>query len=370
MEFKIKKQDFLEALRWEQGVVERKTTMPILVNTLIEAQGKSVRVTATDLETTVMVETIGDVLKPGKVAVNARNLYGIIKELPEEEIKVGGAKDQWLELRSGKSKFRVVGMNPEEFPKVPTLKDKTLTVEPNMLLEMIDKTLYAVSQNETRQALGGVYLEKVAVDGKPNTFRMVATDGHRLSYVDRELKGEVKLHKGVILPRKGVVELKRLIEEGSGEFSLGFEERQLVMCRGGVTFFIRLVDGEFPAYQQVIPKEMNRILSVGRPEIEGALKRTSLVSMDRARGVNFAISPGNLELTSSHPDFGEAKEEIPVEYRGESFQIGFNARYLLDVLSVIKDEKIILEMKDEVSPCIIRSEFDRGFLSLIMPMRI
>ena len=368
MELKLKKEDFLKALRWAQGVVERKTTMPILSNILLENRDKRVRLTATDLETTVVTELNGEVSKPGRVAVNARNLYEIVRELPQNEIRLSKGKEQWIELNSGASKFKIVGMNPEEFPQVPIAKEKTFPLELDAVREMINKTVYAVSVNETRQVLGGVYLEQ-AEQGKPS-FRMVATDGHRLSYVDREIKGGVKIPKGVVLPRKGLLEFKKLLEEGDGDLSLGIEERQCVVRRGDVCLFLRLVEGEFPDYRQVIPKTLDRVISVDRKGFEGALKRTSLVSIDRARGVNFAVSPGHLELTSSHPDFGEAKEELVVEYHGKSFQIGFNARYMLEVLSVLQDEKIVLEMKDEVSPCVIRSEYDRGFLALVMPMRI
>ncbi|MBI1909713.1 MAG: DNA polymerase III subunit beta [Deltaproteobacteria bacterium] len=367
MEFKIGKREFLKALQWSQGIVERKTTMPILANILLETVGKKLKIAATDLETTVLVEVKAEVFKTGKVAVNARNLYDIVRELPQEEIRVEGEKNQWLELRSGQSKFRVVGMDPEEFPTLPVSKDKRFRLEPETIQKMIEKTLYAVSTNETRLTLNGVYLEGA---GKEGTLRMVATDGHRLSYVDKEIKGDLKIDKGVILPRKGIVELKKLVEDGEGDLAMALEEKQVAVNRGDVSLFLRLVEGEYPDYQQVIPKKLDRILSVGREVLTGALKRSSLVSVDRARGVNFSISPGHLELTSSHPDFGEAREELPVEYKGESFQVGFNARYLLDVLAVIQDEKIVIELKDEVSPCLIRSEFDRGFLSLIMPMRI
>lgn len=367
MEFKIKKDEFLKALRWGQSVVERKTTMPILSNILLETTNKALRLTATDLETTVVVETEADILKPGRLVVSARNLFEIVRELPQEEVKITGARDHFIDLRSGTSKFKVVGMNPDEFPQIPSTKEKMFNIEADVLKEMIDKTLYAVSTSETRQSLGGVYFEN---RGDKNSFRMVATDGHRLSYVDRQLKDEVRIPKGVILPRKGVVEIKKLLEEGAGPLALGVEPKQVIMNRGPVTLYSRLVDGTFPDYNQVIPKTLGRVLSIDKSQLEGALKRTSLVSLDRARGVSFAVSPGNLELSSSHPDFGEAREELSADYKGESFKIGFNARYVIDILAVLKDDKVTLEMKDEVSPCVIRSEFDKGFLSLIMPMRL
>ncbi|MDO8461658.1 MAG: DNA polymerase III subunit beta [Deltaproteobacteria bacterium] len=369
MEFKTTKKEFLKALQWGLGIVERKTTMPILSNILLEGQGKKLKIAATDLETTAVVEANVEILKPGKIAINARNLYEVVKELPKEEISVEGEKSGWLELKSGKAKFKIVGMDPQEFPTLPVSKGPRFKLESKVIHEMIEKTLYAVSTNETRLALNGIYLERVQ-EGAGSVLRMVATDGHRLSYVDREIKGEVKVDKGLILPRKGIVELKKLLEGGEGDLELGLEEKQIVAHRGDVSLFLRLVEGEFPDYKQVVPKKLERILTTSRESLVGALKRTALVSLDKSRGVSFSFSPGNLELSSSHPDFGEAREELPVEYRGESFRVGFNARYFLDVLSVLQDEKVVLELKDEVSPCVIRSEFDRGFLSLIMPMRL
>ncbi len=234
---------------------------------------------------------------------------------------------------------------------------------------MIGKTYYAASTDETRYTLNGLYLVKVP-KGDKAFFRVVATDGHRLSYTERETTTQWNLTKGIIIPRKGVAELKNLIGAGEGGLSVHIDEKAILFRKGKIALTVRLIEGDFPNYEQVIPKKVEKIVSVDRGALVGALRRASIMTSDQARGVRLAFSSSSLEVSASHPDLGEATEEILIDYKGGNFQVGFNPRYFLDVLSVLEDEKVVLELKDEVSPCVIRSEFDRGFLALVMPMRI
>lgn len=368
MELKIKKNDFQNLLRWSQGIVEKRGTMPILANLLLEASAGSLRISATDLELALTAEGTAEVKSGGKAVLNARNLYEIVREAPEESIRLGRKGDHGIEISSGKSVFRMVGMNPEEFPTLPTVSSKEeISFEAEELEEMIEKTFYAASGDETRYTLNSLYLVKIG-KGDKAFLRTVATDGHRLSYVEREKKW--KWDRGIIIPRKGILEARKLLTDGEGEFRVAVDEKAVLFRRGKVTLVARLIEGDFPAYEQVIPKRADRIVSTGREALIGALRRASIMTSESGRGVKMSFSNGKLEVSAAHPDLGEANEEIPVDYKGATFQVGFNPRYFLDILGVMEDEKVVLELKDEVSPCVVRSEFDRGFLALVMPMRI
>ena len=373
MEFKIKKGDFLNLLRWCQGIVEKKNAMPILSNILLETTDKGLRVSATDLEVALVAEGTAEIKKEGRAVLHARNLYEIIREAPEESIyfsNKGGPGNAGLEIQSGKAHFKIVGMKPEEFPNLPQVADKNdIEIEAGLLEEMIEKTYYATATDETRYTLNGLYLEKIIREDK-SLFRLVGTDGHRLSYVERVTDKKWKLDKGIIIPRKGIAEVRKLLVDGVGPLRMAIDEKAVLFQRDGVSLTIRLIEGEFPSYDQVIPKKADRIASVDRTVLMGALRRSSIMMTDQGRGVRFTFGNGLIEISSSNPDVGEVKEELAADFKGSNLQIGFNPRYFLDLLNVLEDEKVILELKDEVSPCTIRSEFDRGFLALVMPMRV
>ncbi len=370
MEIKIQKPEFLKALSWTQSIVERRSTMPILANALIDAKAKTLRVTATDLEVGVTAEYPAEVIKPGRIAVQAKGLFDIVKELPQELVHIKIVSNNWVEITCGKTKFKIAGTAADEFPELPRLESAaSYSMEIDAVVDMVNKTSFAISTDETRYNLNGVFLQASAKDGK-NNLRMVATDGHRLSYEEKAVKGKWKIGDGVIIPRKGISEIKKLLEGNEGEFTLEVDQKNVRITKDNVTLVVRLVDGQFPPYEQVIPKDNTRVLSINKDILIKALRRVSLLSSERSKGVKFQISPGNLVISSSNPDFGEAREELTVVYKGETFDVGFNARYFLDVLNVIEDEQVVLELKNDVNPCVIRSEFDKGLLSVIMPMRL
>jgi len=370
MEIKISRNEFLKGLSLVQGIVERKTTMPILANVLLEGKGRGLILTATDLEVGVTSTLPAEVVKEGKIAVHARGLYDIVRELPEEPIHLTVGENLWVEIACGRAKFKIVGLSPTEFPALPKKAEGvSLRIDGNTIEEMIEKTAFAMSTDETRFNLNGIYLEQ-AKEGDGNTLRMVATDGHRLSIIEREVKGKWKLPKGVIVPRKGILELKRLIGGKDGPLDLSIDEKHVVATNGETTLIIRLIDGQFPPYKQVLPSQTKRTIGVERQSILQVLKRVSILSVDRSRGVKFSFSPKNLEVSTSNPDFGEAREELTITYKGEKFEIGFNARYFIDVLNVLPDEQAELQMGDDTTPCVLKSEKDKGFTHIVMPMRL
>jgi DNA polymerase-3 subunit beta len=376
MEFKIGVQELARALSRSQGIVEKKTTMPILSHVLLEAvKGDLLHVSATDLDISVSSEHHCEVLKDGKVAVPAKQLYEIVKSLPEKEAVLRRASNNYLEVKSGAAEFRIVGLPAEDFPALPRFdKVHFVDVEGKELLEMIDLTSFAVSSDETRYNLNGVFFEASA-----GNLRTVATDGHRLSLAERPMEGDFHLKKGVILPRKGLAEIKKLLLDGdAGETKLGFVENSAVVQRPNVKLVMRLIEGVFPDYRQVIPKAGEKRFTIGRERFLDTLRRVSLLSSDKAHAVKLELQPGLLRVLSQNPDLGEAKEEVPVQYEGEALKIGFNARYLMDVLAAltafdaVAAQDVQFELADDLSPGVVRpaGESATRFTGVVMPMRI
>ncbi|MEQ9501362.1 MAG: DNA polymerase III subunit beta [Deltaproteobacteria bacterium] len=369
MELTIRVPELVKALQRVQGIVEKKTTMPILANALIKSKGKGqITVSATDLEIGLTADYEAEVTKTGAMTLGAKALFDIVRALPEEKVTLKQTSNQWVEITCGKVKYRVVGMAADTFPTLPTFDEVPFfELDARVFREMIDKTLYAVSTDETRYNLTGVFCEPVA---GTSGLRMVATDGHRLSVIERPTAEAPAMKEGVIIPRKGLVELKKLLDESGDGAKLGFVENSAVFEKDGITLTMRLVDGRFPDYQQVIPQASSRRVQIGRQALFNGLKRTSLLSPDKAQGVRIDLADNVLALTANNPDLGEAREEIPVEYDSDALKIGFNFRYLIDVLGVLTEDVVELELTDELSPGVIHGVGSEGYRAVIMPMRI
>ena len=373
MELQIGTDEFSRALYRAQGIVEKKSTMPILGSVLLEAQeGDRLRVSAFDLEIGVQTSHPAEVRKVGAVAIKHKELYDIVRALPEKNLVLKREANNRVKLTCGAAEFNIVGQPAEDYPPFPRAENVPMVkIDPSALSEMIEKTQFAISADETRHNLNGVYFEA----GENKVIRMVATDGHRLSMVQRALAEPFALKRGVIVPRKGLLELRRLLDEEGGEAQLGFTETSGVFRRGDVTMVMRLIDGAFPDYQQVIPKEAERVITIDRPRLLDTLKRMSLLSSDRStNAVRLELSQGMLKVSSQNPDLGDAKEEIPISYEGPALAIGFNARYLMDVLQVVDTAQVSVELADELSPGVVKPAGDPGegarYTAVIMPMRI
>jgi DNA polymerase III subunit beta len=379
MELKIGAAELARALGRSQGIVEKKSTMPILSHVLLEAKkGNVLHVSATDLDLSVSSEHPAEVSKEGALAVPAKHLYEIVRALPELQVTLKKSGNNYLEIKSGASEFRIVGLPAEDFPALPKFERVSfVTVIPADLLGQIELTSFAASTDETRYNLNGVFFEP-----QGPVLRLVATDGHRLALSEKPLAGDYALKKGVILPRKGLQELKKLLGEAveggatpgeeKVESKLGFVENSAIFRRPGVVLAMRLIEGLFPDYKQVIPKQGEKIIKLGRERLLQTLRRVSLLSSDKSHAVKLELSPGLLKILSQNPDLGEAKEEVPVEYAGEPLKIGFNARYLTDVAAVLKSEDVQLELADDLSPGVVRGAGpeDAGYTAVVMPMRI
>jgi DNA polymerase-3 subunit beta len=370
MEFTIARDELLQGLYLTQGIVERRTTIPILANVLLESEADGIGIAATDQEIGVRRRCEAKVKKKGSLTASARKLYEIVRECSEGAIGIRSLENNWIEVSSGKSRFKIVGLDPKEFPAMPTVgaeRDaQSITLPSALLREMIERTVFAVSTDETRLNLTGILFERP----EKGKVRAVATDGHRLGMITRLVEGGTA-GSGVIIPRKGVVEISKVIESGDEPVTISVQGGVAHASRGQVELSMRLVEGEFPDYNQVIPQKSERRLLVGVEPLLAALRRVSIVSSERTRGVKLQMDPGRLEVSSINPDIGEATEELSVEYDGGSLGIGFNAKYLIDVLGVLPGSiQVEIGFNDEVSPGVIRCEGDADFLYVVMPMRL
>jgi len=370
MNFTIEKEVFLKALGRIQGIVEKRNTIPVLSNVLLEGSDGKLHLTATDLEVGMRSSYPANIRKPGRITVSAKKLYEIIKELPDREISFTAKDNCWIEVHCGKAQFNIVGLTADEFPHFPQPEEAHfIQLSSTVCKEMIEKTFFAVSQDESKYNLNGIFMQAVDGEGK---LRMVATDGHRLSLIEKALDLAVgdELKRGVILPRKGLLEFKKLAEEGESELALGFMDNNAVIRKDQTVIIMRLVDGDFPDYQRVVPRANEHQALVEVDPLLHALRRMIILSSEKSRGVKLALKTGLLELSSSNPELGDAREELDMDYQGPEITIGFNARYLLDILQVQDVDRIRMIFKDNLSPGLIRPEQDEEFLAVVMPMRL
>lgn len=372
MYFIVEKEVFLKGLGRVQGIVEKRNTIPILANILIEAYDDEIHLTATDLEVGMKSIYPAKVKNNGKITVSAKKLYEIIKEFPEEEISFTAKENCWVEIRCGKSIFNIVGLSADEFPYFPKPEDsKYINFNSNKLKSMIDKTFFSMSTDESKYNLNGIFFKTVEEEQK-KLLKLVATDGHRLALIQREINFNVieQLQKGVIFPRKGLFELKKITDEGDFDIQLGFMDNNAVIKKDKTIVVMRLVDGEFPEYSRVIPKNNELKINILLNNFLHALKRMSILSSEKSRGVKITLKRNIMEVSSSNPELGDSREEIEVNYDGPEINIGFNAKYLIDILQAQNTDTVSLYIKDNVSPGLIKSDEDKDFLAVVMPMRL
>jgi DNA polymerase-3 subunit beta len=380
MEFTIERPSLLGGLSLAQGIVERRNTIPILGNVMIEVKVGTLTITATDLEVGVRTELSCQGAKNGTTTLNARKLFEVVRETEASEVALKSLEGDWVEIKCGRAKFKMMGLDPRSFPAMPKAGETAsgkepsrkpikaeLNVSPAVLSALIDKTLFAVSPDETRYNLSGVFMESSG----QSTVRMVATDGHRLALIEREVS-KFAMEGGAILPRKGLAELRKLLDaSGEDAVKLSLESNLAWIKRGATELSMRLVDGEFPDYRGVIPKESKYKVTVSRDELQAAIKRAAIFSSERYHGVKLSLSPGTMTVSSTSPELGEANEAIDADFKGEAFSVGFNSTYLLQALSVIPAEsQIVMGLSDEVSPGVLTTPADSGYRYVVMPMRL
>ncbi len=374
MKVLIDREELLTALQRVQGVVEKRNTMPILANILLEAKSEGLDIVATDLEIGMRGLYKATVKEPGSVTFSARTLFDILKEIRQSEIELVVGENNWVTVKAGKSQFRVVGLPNKDFPALPSIEREGLLSLPGEGLgQLLKKTVFAVGEKDTRYVLNGLLITLIP-SGKKVTIRLVGTDGHRLGWAEQEVtpksedlpSSEMK----VIIPKKAAIEIRRLLEEDNQEPLLGFTKNMVILRKTGLVLTSRIMEGTYPNYQQVVPKDSSKKAVINRGDLEGALRRVAILSRDKAHAVKLSFNADHVHLSSKSPDLGEADEEIPATFNGEPFSAGFNARYFLDVLAVIESEALSLQMETPLSPCLIQEQDNPKFKAVVMPVKV
>ena len=371
MEFVVRKNDLLRELQLFQGIVERKNTIPILANVLIDAKDGKLHFLATDLEVALRSECDAQsISKPGALTLPAKKLYEIVKSLADTDIRVTEDKNG-VKVAADRFESRLQTLPKEDFPALPAGGDKgAVTLSRSALKEMVAKTQFAITGEDTRYFLNGALFVL-----RGDAMSLVATDGHRLALVSAARDGKAKKdgeESKPILPKKTLSELARLLSEGDGDVAFEHGENHLFFTVGGRTLISRMIDGQFPAYERVIPKGNDKRIEFERDRLTNAVKRVALLSNERSRAVKFQIDKGKVDVSSSSPELGEARETLPVDYSGQAMQICFNAQYVLDFLSAVTTDSVSLEVKDEVSQAVMAPIGAVGYdyTNVIMPMRV
>ena len=370
----VSKEDFLPALNSLQSITGKKGTMAILANVLIQTQDNFIELIATDLEVGIKKNVAAEIVSPGALTLPAKILYEIVRESGSDNISIEEKDKNWARIKAGTSMYNLAGTSSEEYPNFPEYSEDSLVTLPcDFIKELIDKTIFSAAQErESNYTLTGILFEKEEKEEK-SYLRMVSSDGHRLSIMEKELDEEssnIVIDKNTLIPRKGVSEIKKVCD-GQKNMALGVDKKQLVIKTQNSLMIVRLMNGEFPDYQSIVNViEKSNVIEIDRSSFLESLKRTNLFTEDTFNAIQLTIDEKKLILTSHNMDFGNAKDEITINYSGEPMDLGFNCRYFIDTLQVMRSDSIKAYVNSDQSPCFIEGEDDQGFISIIMPMKI
>ena len=365
MDFKVTKDALVEGIQIVQNAVSQKSSLPILSNVLLEAENNELKLTATDLDMGICATIPIQIEQAGAITVPAKKFFDIVKALPDaSEIIVSMKKNNFVTIKSGKAQIKIIGLPKDEFPQLPQFKDiDAITIEQSILKEMLNLTDFAISRDDTRYVLNGILLliskDKVS---------MVATDGRRLANIIKPLPSKTLIDRSVIVPSKTVQEVKRMLQE-EGEVTIKFSDTQILFSFESCFVLSRLIEGEYPNYRNVIPEKSNKEVVVGRETFLAATRRASIFTDQDSMAIKLNVTKKKMTISKNTPYLGEAKEEIEIEFSGNSdIEIGFNPRYLIDVLKSIQDEEIVFELNDSNKPGVVR----RGdeYIYVVLPMQL
>ena len=370
----VSRDDFLSALASLQSVTGKKGTIAILSNVLIETENDSMILTGTDLEIGIKKAIPAEIISPGTITLPCRKLFEIVRESMAEQIHLELLDNNWVKITADLTDYNLAGMPAEEFPTFPEYNKENLVSLPcEVIKELIDKTIYSVAQEgESQFNLSGVLVEREIKDGT-NSIRLVSSDGHRLSLMESQVDidlSNLNMDRNIIIPRKGIQEIRKFCE-GEESIDIGFEEKQAVVKTGDSLMIIRLMNGEFPDYHNIIQViNKAKYIEIDRISLINSMKRMNIFTEDRFNAVQFNIKDNKIILSSQSMDIGSAKDELSIDYNDVPLQLGFNGRYFIDALQVMNSEKVKAYINSEESPCMIQGEDDPGYLSIIMPMKL
>jgi len=374
MKLKIQKQDIVEVLSKVQAIAGRKTNITITTAVLIRTTENGINIISTDLETGFEGFYPAVVEKEGAVAINARKLFEIVRDFPNEELHINELENNWIEIRDDSNvEYRMVGMNSDDFPSIPSVEDIVcFDLDSAAFKKMIEQTVFISGSSEEKRAhINGVYLEKLDKEGEKKIIRLVSTDGSRLTKADYECDGNFVLpgETGIIISKKGLNDVGKFLEQ-EGNIKIGYNKSNFVLKKKNETIIMRLLEGNFPEYKDIINRKEAFLIKVERLLFLMLLKRMSIFTSESYKGVIFSFKKGKLIVSSTNPELGESKEEMNVDFDRDPFEIAFNVRYFIETLNVIDDDKVSIRLIDSESPCLIEGDKNKNFLSVIMPMRI
>jgi DNA polymerase III subunit beta len=380
MDFTIKKNIFYNVLTKVQGLTGRKTNLAITTNVLIKAKGSNITVIATDLETGFEGHYSASIKKEGIAAINARKLFEIVREFPDEVIRIHEVENYWIKIGRDKDdgveekqlEFNIVGMNPEDFPDIPEIEEvKFFEIDSIALNKMIERTvIITASPDDKRAHFIGIYLEIIEKDDE-KLLRMVSTDGSRLSTADNiyDKSYDIPIDKSILIPKKGINELTKFLDTEK-MVQIGVKDNNFIIKKDTEKIIIRLLEGDFPDYIDITTKKDVHIIKMDKNLFLKMLKRMSILSSDDYKGVIFSFQKDKLKIDSTNPEIGESKEDMIINYNGDDVEAMFNPRFFIETINVIDDEKILLSISSGEKPCLIEAEKDKTYLSVIMPMKI
>ncbi|MDQ3281686.1 MAG: DNA polymerase III subunit beta [Acidobacteriota bacterium] len=375
MELTVGKADLQKELQLCQGVVEKRSTIPILSNVLLKAADGRLQIAATDLDVTILSSTGARITTPGGVTIEAKRLFDVVRSLPDDDVHFALQENNSMLIESGTAKFRLLGLPAEDYPTLPTVNStEGYSIPLDELKTMVGKVKFAITHEETRFQLNGALLKV-----QPNKMEMVATDGHRMALINFPSGMTGKGTKGtdltILIPRKALDEILRLEGGEDGTVRFGVSDNQLFFEAGDRRLLARMIDVNFPNYMEVISRDNDRRVMVDRERLLSTIKRISLVANERTRAVRFDFAPGKLTVSSTNPELGDARETVPIDYAGQPFFVGLNAAYVMDFLSATDTPSVSLDLKDENSQCIGRpataaEDLPYDYLYVVMPMRL
>lgn len=371
MKLTVQKNNIIDVLSNVQGLTGRKSNLAITGNVLLNATKDGITIAATDLETGFEGSYPASVESEGKIAINARKFFEIIREFPSDDILVSETENRWIQIGKDNIEYHIVGMNPEDFPEIPQLEGVDFfEIDSEPLKKMIDQTTIIGGSDDKRAHVIGVYIEKIETDDGV-MIRMVSTDGSRLTKVDFPFDKDKQINftGGIIVPKKGLNEVGKFLDSGN-PVQLGCKANHFIVKKSSETIIIRLLEGEFPEYKEIIKKLDANIITLDRQLFLMMLKRMSILASESYKGVIFNFSDDKMLISSTNPDIGESKEEMVIGFKGDPIEVAFNSRYFIETLNVMDEEKIHLNIVNEEKPCLIEGETDKNFLSVIMPMKI
>jgi DNA polymerase-3 subunit beta len=375
MELTVAKADLQKELQLCQGVVEKRSTIPILSNVLMKAVDGRLQIAATDLDVTILTSCAARITTPGGVTIEAKRLFDVVRSLPDADVHITQQENNSLAVESGSAKFRLLGLPAEDYPTLPTVNvGESYSIPLDELKTMVGKVRFAITHEETRFQLNGALLKI-----QPAKMEMVATDGHRMALINFPKGTDGKVKKGtdltILIPRKALEEILRLEAGEDGTVRFGVSDNQLFFEAGERRLLARMIDVNFPNYMEVISRDNDRHVLVDRERLLSTIRRISIVANERTRAVRFDFAPGKLTVSSTNPELGDARETVPIDYAGNPFFVGLNAAYLTDFLSAVDTPTVSLDCKDENSQCIGRpssnsEDLAYDYLYVVMPMRL